>query len=101
MVYRSFVLALLMIVSLVVPAKPTAAQTATGPPCAARKNVVAYLHQVIGERLVGSGLSDAGLLFEVYADLAGGWTIISTAPTGTTCLVAHGQAWEAPEERTS
>jgi hypothetical protein len=59
------------------------------------------LQQVIGERLVGSGLPQDGLLYEVYADLAGGWTIITTAPTGTTCLLAHGQAWEAPEERTS
>ena len=101
MMCRSFVVALLTIISLLVPSKPAAAQTATGPPCASRKEVVAFLQQMIGERLVGSGLSSGGLLFEVYADLAGTWTMITTAPTGTSCLVARGEAWEKPDERSS
>jgi len=97
MMRRSFVVALLAIISVLVPPKPAAAQTATGPPCASRTQVVAFLLQVVGERLVGSGLSSGGHLFEVYADLAG----TSTAPTGTSCLVAKGQAWEVPDERPS
>ena len=101
MMRRSFVVALLAIISVLVPPKPAAAQTATGPPCASRTQVVAFLLQVVGERLVGSGLSSGGHFFEVYADLAGTWTIISTAPTGTSCLVAKGQAWEVPDERPS
>jgi hypothetical protein len=101
MMRRSFVVALLAIISVLVPPKPAAAQTATGPPCPSRKEVVAFPHQVVGERLVGSGLSSGGLLFEVYADLAGTWTIIWTAPTGTSCLVAKGQGWEVPVERPS
>ena len=101
MICRSFIVALCTIISLLVSPKTAAAQTATGPPCAQRKDVVAVLYKVLAERLVGSGLSSDGLLFEVYADLAGTWTIITTAPTGKSCLVARGQAWEAPDERSS
>ena len=100
MVCRSFAVALLIVISVLVPSKPAAAQTATGPPCAARNDVISFLRQV-GQRLVGSGLSSDGLFIELYADLTGTWTIITTAPTGTSCLTARGQAWEAPIERVS
>ena len=61
MIGRSFVVALLATISVLVPPKPAAAQTATGPPCASRTQVVAFLLQVVGERLVGSGLSSGGV----------------------------------------
>jgi hypothetical protein len=101
MVCRSVAVALLIMISVLVPPKPAAAQIATGPPCAARKDVIAFLQQVVGQRLIGSGLSSDGVVIEVYADLTGAWTIITTAPTGTSCLAARGQAWEAPIERVS
>jgi hypothetical protein len=101
MTCRNFSVALLTIVSLSVPPEASTAQAATGPPCAPRKEVVAFLRQTVGERLVGGGLSSEGFLFEVYADYTGAWTIIATAPTGTSCLVAQGQAWEVPDERSS
>ena len=101
MVCRSLAVALLIVISVLVPSKPAAAQTATGPPCAARNDVISFLRQVVGQRLVGSGLSSDGLFIELYADLTGTWTIITTAPTGTSCLTARGQAWEAPIERVS
>src|ERR1700760_1677038 len=56
MMHRSFVIALLAIISVLVPSKPAVAQTATGPPCAAHREVLAFLQQVVGERLIGSGL---------------------------------------------
>jgi hypothetical protein len=99
MMHRSFVIALLAIISVLVPSKPAAAQTATGPPCAAHREVLAFLQQVVGERLIGSGLSSDGFLLEVYASQTGTWTIVVTAPTGTSCVVTQGRAWEAPSER--
>lgn len=70
-------------------------QGPTGPPCANRAEVVANLHRLFGERLIGSGLSYEGTVVEVFAGLNGGWTIISTDATGRSCLLATGEAWES------
>lgn len=94
MMHRNRLLSLTIALALLLP-NAARAQTATGPPCADRTSVVHNLHNVFGERLVGYGLSTAGTLIEVYAGRAGTWTIISTRPNGTSCLVATGEAWEA------
>lgn len=75
---------------------PALAQDSTpqGPPCAERSHVAEQLRGLFGERLIGSGLAENGVLFELYAGPNGTWTLLTTAPTGTSCLVAAGEAWE-------
>lgn len=93
---RRNILAIVMIaaVVLLIPVKSASIPSATGPPCADRKEAVESLMTLFGESLVGRGLSSQGLLFEMYASVTGTWTIIATSPTGKSCLIAAGDAWE-------
>jgi hypothetical protein len=70
------------------------AQAPRGPPCADRRQVVAQLNMVFGERLIGSGLADGGFVLELFASRAGSWTVFATTPQGLSCFIASGQAWE-------
>ena len=65
-----------------------------GPPCADRGHVAGQLRETFGERMVGSGLAESGVLFELYVGPTGTWTLLATAPTGQSCLVGAGEAWE-------
>lgn len=67
---------------------------ATGPPCAHRTELVAYLKAAYGETAAGRGLRDDGLLLELFAGPSGSWTIIVTHPAGVSCLVSYGDMWE-------
>jgi hypothetical protein len=75
------------------------ARAPTGPPCGERSAIVGVLGHTYGERLVGSGLSEAGTLFEIYASRGGSWTIIVTKPDGHSCLVGAGQGWETEKPK--
>lgn len=63
-------------------------------PCAERAHVAGKLRETFGERMVGSGLTESGMLFELYVGPAGTWTLLATAPTGISCLVGAGESWE-------
>lgn len=65
-----------------------------GPPCAERNHVAGQLRESFGERMIGSGLAESGILFELYVGPTGTWTLLATAPTGRSCLVGAGEAWE-------
>lgn len=65
-----------------------------GPPCAKHSDVIAHLRNVFGEHLIGSGLANGGLVFELHVGQTGSWTVIATTPQGMSCLVATGEAWE-------
>jgi hypothetical protein len=80
--------------AVLAPPQRGAPQNATGPPCAIRAHVIQALRTHWGEFLVGHGLSKDGRLVEIYAGQDGNWTIIATTPSGTSCLVASGEAWE-------
>lgn len=69
-------------------------QAPRGPPCAERDHVAGQLRETFGERMVGSGLAESGVLFELYVGPNGSWTLLATAPTGTSCLIGAGEAWE-------
>jgi hypothetical protein len=70
-------------------------QTAVGPPCADRDQMVSLLRKQFGEQLTGYGLSDLGVVFEIYAAADGGWSLIVTRADGTSCLIASGAHWRA------
>jgi hypothetical protein len=69
-------------------------QEARGPPCADRALVIEQLRGLYGERSIGRGLADEGVLFELYASTSGTWTLFITSPQGKSCFVASGEAWE-------
>jgi hypothetical protein len=37
---------------------------------------------------------------ELFASSNGSWTILLSAPTGKSCMIATGEAWHALSERT-
>ncbi|SDI30871.1 hypothetical protein [Lutimaribacter saemankumensis] len=64
--------------------------------CAPRDTVIARLAEHYGETRRAVGLGTDNSVIEVFAaDDTGTWTITVTSPTGLTCLVASGQAFEA------
>lgn len=89
---RNLLLALLFALLLPFPAP---VQALPDVPCADRAQVVNALRQQFREQLTGYGLSEAGVLFEIYAATDGGWSLIITSPDGKSCLVASGNHWEA------
>lgn len=91
---QSFIVAIAFATLAVLPPPRAAvAQNSTGPPCAERAQVIARLEAFYRERLAGTGLSGSGWVLELYVGPAGTWTVIATAPTGISCFVAWGEAW--------
>lgn len=63
--------------------------------CAERARVIERLAEGYGETRQSIGLGANNSVIEVFASLeTGTWTITVTAPSGITCLVASGQAFE-------
>ena len=94
---RILIIAGLAGATLALPA-PAQQPSPRGPPCADRSHVAGQLSEMFGERRVGSGLAENGVLFELYVGPSGSWTLLATAPTGTTCLLGAGEAWEPVPE---
>ena len=72
---------------------PTLAQQQ--PPCVNRADFLKHLHANYKESPVAMGLTAGGGLLEVIVSETGSWTIIVTAPNGTSCGVATGESWES------
>ncbi|QIE46813.1 hypothetical protein G5B38_15485 [Pseudohalocynthiibacter aestuariivivens] len=69
------------------------------PNCAPRDIVVSRLADTYGETRHSIGLGANNAVVEVFAsDASGSWTITVTSPTGVTCLVASGMAFETLAE---
>lgn len=67
--------------------------------CAPREVVITRLADKYGETRKSVGLGNNNTVVEVFASqLTGTWTITLTTPTGLTCLVASGQAFETLAE---
>ena len=61
--------------------------------CAATATTYGVLSEQFGEQRIGTGLMQ-GLLVEYWANtVTGTWSIVTTDPTGTSCLVASGDAF--------
>ena len=79
--------------ALTLPAADAGAQNRN---CAERDRVIERLASSYGESRQSIGLGANNAVIEVFASLeTGTWTITVTSPTGLTCLVASGQAFEA------
>ena len=67
------------------------------PPCADYREVQRQLAAGYGEAPVALGLRSNGELLQVFASPeSGSWTIVSTSPQGTACILATGRHWELP-----
>ncbi|MBV0913022.1 hypothetical protein [Anianabacter salinae] len=79
---------------LALAALPAAAQTGNRT-CADRDSVLDRLSGSYGETRQSIGLGQNNAVIEVFASAeTGTWTITVTLPSGLTCLVASGQAFE-------
>ncbi|MDT0681738.1 hypothetical protein RM543_03495 [Roseicyclus sp. F158] len=68
--------------------------------CAARDTVVGRLAEKYGESRQTIGLGTGNQVVELYASAeTGTWTITVTKPSGETCLMATGQAYEPVAEK--
>ncbi len=77
-------------------ALPLSAQTRN---CAERERVVERLSGTYGESRQSIGLAANNQVMEVFANLeSGSWTVTVTLPSGLTCLIASGMAFEEVEE---
>ncbi len=69
------------------------------PNCAPRERVLERLATGYGETRQSIGLGANNAVVEVFAsDDSGSWTITVTMPSGLTCLVASGVAFETLAE---
>ena len=64
-------------------------------PCGKREDVVKVLREKFGESPIGQGLSNTGVVAEVFRGPQGTWTIVATTPTGKSCLIGAGQSWQS------
>jgi hypothetical protein len=74
---------------------PPTTGRAAEPTCHRYDQVVTHLGRKYQEVPVGRGLQTNGQLLQLFASRrTGTWTVISTKPDGTTCVVAAGEDWE-------
>ncbi len=63
--------------------------------CAAHDDIAKHLGAKFTETPVSLGLAGDGKLLEVFAAKDGStWTIVVTAPSGVSCIVAAGRHWQ-------
>jgi hypothetical protein len=63
--------------------------------CAPRDEVVTQLGAQFSEIPVSHGLTGDGMLLEVFASPQGTWTAVLSEPSGVSCLVSGGEAWQS------
>ncbi|MCW9035575.1 MAG: hypothetical protein OQK35_05635 [Alphaproteobacteria bacterium] len=63
--------------------------------CGERSEVIKTLAKAYKENPTAMGLASGGGMLEVFSSPSGSWTIVVTQPTGTSCIVATGDGWEA------
>jgi hypothetical protein len=75
---------------------PAAAQQVDGPTCNHHGDLVEILKSTYAEEPDALGLQGNGHLLEVFVSRkTGSWTIVSTQPDGTSCIIAAGRSWQA------
>lgn len=62
--------------------------------CGSRDAVMKQLATEYQESPVGLGLASNGAVVELLTSSKGSWTLIVTPPSGPTCLMGTGEAWQ-------
>ena len=63
--------------------------------CGDRDKILKQLADGYAEAPIAMGVASNGKILEVLASVTGSWTIIMTSPTGLSCAILVGEAWEA------
>jgi hypothetical protein len=96
---RSGLLIPAMVVACGAFASPLGAQMAPSNarmPCHNASEIAKQLSSKYSEAPVAFGLQSNGNLLQVYSsEEKGTWTVVSTTPTGMSCIVAAGKGWES------
>ena len=72
------------------------AQVQGAQSCGKRADLISFLAGGFREAPVGIGLTEQGLLLEIFASKDGEtWTLLMTMPNGVACVVASGEQWQA------
>ncbi|MGF1474991.1 MAG: hypothetical protein ACFB6S_05430 [Geminicoccaceae bacterium] len=62
--------------------------------CAKHEQLSQLLNKRFSEQAVETGLSERGRLIQLFSSEGGDtWTLVATAPDGTSCIVASGRYW--------
>lgn len=78
----------------------THAQASASPVCGDRSKVIDSLSAKYSEQPVAVGVTSNGGVIEVLKAPDGQtWTILFTYPSGPSCLVASGEAWQDLDEK--
>ncbi len=82
------------LIPLLALAAPAAAESPIAEViCAPRAELLARMR---GAEIVGAGLRDTEAVVEVWTEASGDWTLVQSYANGTACILAMGEAWEAP-----
>jgi len=72
--------------------EPATAQNA----CMPRDGLLEKLGRKYREKPIAAGLASNGQVVELFSSPGGlTWTLVVTTPTGISCLIASGQAWNS------
>lgn len=63
-------------------------------PCGKREDMVKFLDRTYKERPEAMGIAGSGQLVEVYVSQTGSWTIVMSLPSGHSCIIGAGEAWQ-------
>ncbi len=90
---RTYVAAILAV--LFIGGYALGAETQSPPPndCYERAKIIEGLEGEFAEKPTFMGLARNGILIEVLTSAKGSWSILSTQPSGHSCLVAAGGHW--------
>lgn len=69
------------------------APSANARPCAPRDEIVSKLSTNLQQKQKAIGLTEAGLLAELFVSADGTWTIIFSTPEGFSCVMETGSHW--------
>ena len=87
----------LMLVSFLTVTSAPAQTAATGLriPCHDATEIAKQLSKKYEEAPIAFGLQSNGNLLQIYtSETKHTWTVVSTTPTGKSCIVAAGKRWE-------
>ncbi|MDP7097618.1 MAG: hypothetical protein QF511_03740 [Rhodospirillales bacterium] len=90
---RTYVAAILTVLCIGGYALDAKAQSTAPNDCFERAKILEGLEGGFAEKLTSVGLTKSGVLMEVLTSDKGSWTILSTQPSGYSCLVAAGENW--------
>lgn len=63
-------------------------------PCASHDQLVSLLAQQYKETPEALGVTQDGILLEVFVSEQRSWTVLLTTATGVSCIAASGENWE-------